>query len=395
MSAVPSAPRNKFDKLMNILKNSWRKGTTQSLPGENYTPFKEKIRLGKTSHLGPDMSAAGYKMFDLESRRYIGNKAKLTDWIMNIINEHTGGFTSFFDVFAGTASVSKAAIPYADKIIMNDFLSSNNIIYQAFFAEGIYELNKLHSIIEYYNSINPDSVEDNYFSDNFGNKFFNYKNSKLIGYIREDIERNRHELTPKEYAILLASLIYSIDKTANTVGHFDAYIKKEIVYHPLSLKLIKPLEPKMVEIHKEDSNMLARRIIADVAYVDPPYNSRQYSRFYHIYENLVEWKKPELFGVAMKPKAQNMSAYCTSGAPAAFRDLIQSLQVRYIAVSYNNTYASKSGSSKNKITLEQIRHMLEERGDTVVYDCAHRCFNTGKTEFADHKELLFITEVRR
>ncbi len=49
----------------------------------------------------------GYKMFDLESRRYIGNKAKLTPWIMNIINEHTGGFESFFDVFAGTASVSK------------------------------------------------------------------------------------------------------------------------------------------------------------------------------------------------------------------------------------------------------------------------------------------------
>ena len=49
----------------------------------------------------------GYKMFDLESRRYIGNKAKLTPWIMNIINEHTGGFESFFDVFAGTASVSR------------------------------------------------------------------------------------------------------------------------------------------------------------------------------------------------------------------------------------------------------------------------------------------------
>ena len=355
----------------------------------------EKVRLGKMPSLFPEMSEVGHKMFDLESRRYIGNKAKLTRWIMNIINEHTGGFSSFFDVFAGTASVSKAAIPYTDKIIMNDFLSSNNIIYQAFFAEGIYDMSKLYSIIEYYNSINPDSVEDNYFSDNFGGKFFDYRNSKLIGYIREDIEKKRFSLTTKEYAILLASLIYSIDKIPNTVGHFDAYIKKEIAYHPLFIQLIKPLEPKEVEIYKEDSNMLARRITADVAYIDPPYNSRQYSRFYHIYENLVEWKKPELFGVAMKPKAQNMSAYCTSSAPAAFRDLIQSLNVRYIAVSYNNTYDSKSGSSKNKITLEQIKYILEERGDTVVYDCAHRCFNTGKTEFADHKELLFITEVRR
>lgn len=355
----------------------------------------EKVRFGKIPSLFPEAAEVGYKMFDLESRRYIGNKAKLTRWIMDIINEHTGGYHTFFDVFAGTASVSKAAIPHADKIIMNDFLSSNNIIYQAFFGEGQYDLDKLYSIVEYYNSIKPSSVRDNYFSENFGDKFFDYLNSKLIGYIREDIERRKNDLTTKEYAILLASLIYSIDKIANTVGHFDAYIKKEIAYHPLTMQLIRPLEPKSVEIHKEDSNMLARKVTADVAYIDPPYNSRQYSRFYHIYENLVEWQKPELFGVAMKPKAQNMSAYCTASAPAAFRDLIQNLNVRYIAVSYNNTYDSKSGSSKNKITLEQIKAILEERGHTTVYDCSHRCFNTGKTEFADHKELLFITEVER
>lgn len=255
-------------------------------------------------------------------------------------------------------------------------------------------MDKLYSIIEYYNSIDPKLVKDNYFSDNFGDKFFDYKNSKLIGYIREDIERRKCNLTTKEYAILLASLIYSIDKIANTVGHFDAYIKKKITYHPLSVQLIKPLAPKSVEIYKEDSNMLVEGITADVAYIDPPYNSRQYSRFYHIYENLVEWKKPELFGVAMKPQAQNMSAYCTSRALDAFRDLIKKINVKYIAVSYNNTYTSKSSSSKNKITLEQIKSILEEKGDTVVYDCAYRCFNTGKTEFVDHKELLFITEVR-
>ena len=164
-------------------------------------------------------------------------------------------------------------------------------------------------------------------------------------------------------------------------------------YHPLSIQLIRPLDPQCVEIFREDSNILAENITADVAYIDPPYNSRQYSRFYHIYENLVTWEKPELFGVAMKPKAQNMSAYCTSSAPVAFRDLISKLNVKYIVVSYNNTYESKSGSSKNKITLEQIKSILEERGTTKIYDCDHRYFNAGKTNFAKHKELLFITEV--
>lgn len=342
----------------------------------------EKIRSGNNA-----------KRFDLESRRYIGNKAKLTGWIMNIIREQTGGFHSFFDVFAGTASVSKAAMPYADHIIMNDFLYSNHIIYKAFFGEGEYDEAKLLRLLARYNRTNPDDIPDNYFSAHFGDKFFDYKNAKLIGWVREEIEKHRKSLTEKEYAILLAALIYSIDKIANTVGHFDAYIKKSIAYHPLTLHLIKPLSPKSVEIYREDSNLLAERICADVAYIDPPYNSRQYSRFYHIYENLITWEKPELFGVAMKPKPQNMSAYCTTKATTAFRDLIMKLQVKYIAVSYNNTYDAKSGSSENKITLEEIRSILEQKGKTTVYDCAHKCFNAGKTEFIDHKELLFITEV--
>ncbi|WP_434333276.1 DNA adenine methylase [Mycoplasma capricolum] len=45
---------------------------------------------------------------------------------------------------------------------------------------------------------------------------------------------------------------------------------------------------KKVEIYKEDANRLARKIYSDIVFVDPPYNSRQYSRFYHVIENLVE-----------------------------------------------------------------------------------------------------------
>lgn len=55
----------------------------------------EKIRFGKIPSLFPKVSNDNTKRFELESRRYIGNKAKLTQWIMNIIREHTGGFHSF------------------------------------------------------------------------------------------------------------------------------------------------------------------------------------------------------------------------------------------------------------------------------------------------------------
>ena len=89
----------------------------------------------------------------------------------------------------------------------------------------------------------------------------------------------------------------------------------------------------------------------------------------------------------------NMSDYCRNSAPVVFENLIQKLNVRYIAVTYNNTYASKSTSSQNKITLDQILNILEKRGTTRTFDMPYRFFNSGKTEFADHKEFLFITEV--
>lgn len=329
----------------------------------------------------------------LESRRYIGNKASLTDWIMDIIRNNTDARGSFCDIFAGSGSVSKKAIPFFDKVILNDFLFSNNIIYKGFFGSGEWSQEKVSEIISAYNAIDVESLPDNYFSINFGGKFFEYKLSKLIGYIRENLEEIKPTLTEKEFAILIASLIYSIDKHANTVGHFDAYIKKPIAERPFRLKMIAAQNYSNVEIHREDANSLARTIKCDVAYIDPPYNSRQYCRFYHIYENLVKWEKPALYGVALKPAPENMSGYCTTRAPQYFEDLILNLDARFFAVSYNNTYHSKSTSSANKIQLQQILDILNLCGETQVFEHAYNAFNTGKTEFNDHKELLFVTRV--
>lgn len=333
------------------------------------------------------------KQINLESRRYIGNKAKLSEWIISTILQEAKNSKSLIDIFAGTASVSKLAFGHFEKVIINDILYSNNVIYKAFFEVGKWEKKKLLSILKKWNALSSEDIEENYFSENFGGKFYEHNISKKIGFIRQDIENRKRNLTRKEYNILLASLIYNIDKIANTVGHFDAYIKKPIKVQPLHLKLINPIDFAGLEIYREDANVLATKIKGDVAYIDPPYNSRQYSRFYHLFETLVKWDKPELFGVALKPEPENMSVYCTVKAKNEFKDLIDSLDVKYFAVSYNNTYNSKSSSSENKIKLEEIEEILKARGTTKVYECAHKFFNAGKTEFADHKELLFITKV--
>ena len=96
----------------------------------------------------------------------------------------------------------------------------------------------------------------------------------------------------------------------------------------------------------------------------------------------------------MKPTPENMSEYCRNGAADAFKDLISNLNVKYIVVTYNNTYNSKSSSSKNKITLEEIESILNKKGKTDILNTPYKFFNAGKTDLKDHKEYLFITRVK-
>lgn len=95
------------------------------------------------------------------------------------------------------------------------------------------------------------------------------------------------------------------------------------------MKPIEPLKTKNVSIFRKDANLLAKEIETDIAYIDPPYNSRQYSRFYHVLENLTQWKKPKLYGTALKPDPENMSDYCRVQAKQRLAELINDFCFKY------------------------------------------------------------------
>jgi len=189
-------------------------------------------------------------------------------------------------------------------------------------------------------------------------------------------------------------LIYSIDKVANTVWHYDAFFKKENIKENFFMRAVAPMQVKDISIFKQDTNILAKGIKADIVYIDPPYNSRQYSRFYHVLENLAKWQKPKLYWTALKPAPENVSEYCKVSAKHRFAELIKDLDAKYLVISYNNTYASKSNSSKNKMTLEEIERILEKKWETKIFEQEHKCFNAWNTDFDNHKEYLFVTRVR-
>jgi len=336
------------------------------------------------------------RKLNINNRRYLGSKYKLLDFINETIKNNCGEFNSVFDVFGGTGVVSNYFSEKGKKIYINDILKSNYCIYRAFLGNEKFNDKKLQKIIEGYNGLKD--LENNYFSDNYKNTYFSENDCKKIGYIREDIEKkyNDKKINEREKYILIASLLYSMDRIANTVGHYDAYRKKENLqdnFEMFNLDIPENSEIKN-EIYNMDSNELAKKIKADIVYIDPPYNSRQYGDAYHLLENVAEWKKPKVYGVAKKmDRSKIKSNYCTNKASNAFKDLIKNCNCKYIIVSYNNMGQKGNARSQAKISDTEILEILNQKGKVKVFEQDFNYFTTGKTRIDDHKERLFLCEV--
>lgn len=331
----------------------------------------------------------------ISNRRYTGSKRALLNDIYNSIKEyHDKKNVVFADLFAGTGVVSAFILEKGMNVIVNDFLRSNFVAYQAWLGHGNFNSKKIEQIVLKYNSLKGEKLKDNYFSKIYGEKYFSKFDARKIGYIRDSIEKE--QINEREKAILISSLMYATDKIANTVGHFEHFLSKTPEDRGVILKI--PKIDKYLgnsSIYCEDANKLVRKINCDIAYIDPPYNARQYVNFYHVLENLVRWKKPTEFeGVSMKFKRNNLkSDYSKSKAPEIFKDLIDNLKAKIIVVSYNNTYSAKSSASNNKISEKQLINILSSRGKVIVREIKYKSFNSGKTNFSDHKEKLYICKV--
>ena len=132
----------------------------------------------------------------------------------------------------------KGGLYIDQKVIFNDFLYSNYVSYNAFFADGELDKERVQNFIKEMNNVDVSSLDDNYCSLNYGNKYFGMAAAKKIGYIRDEIERRKSEFSLKEYFVLVASLIYSADRIANTTGQFEAYLKNPEKFKNLEMGMV-------------------------------------------------------------------------------------------------------------------------------------------------------------
>ncbi len=335
--------------------------------------------------------------FKIYNRRYLGSKYKLLEFIEKIIKENTKNSKIFLDLFAGTGVVADYFNKKYD-VVLNDLLRCNYFSYECFFSNLEYNEKKITEIINKYNKKNV--KKENYYSKNFKNTYLSEKNLKKVGFIRDNIDDlfEKKEINEREKAILITSLIYAIDKIANTVGHYDAYRKNGDLEKKLILKFpqIEDKYNNNNNIFCEDANELVKEFKADIVYIDPPYNSRQYSDAYHFLENIATNNKPEVFGVAKKMDRTHIkSKYCLSNAKQTLEELIENIEAKYILFSYNNTQQKANSRSNARINDNEILEILKSKGEVTVFEKDFNPFTVGKTNIENHTERIFFCKVKK
>lgn len=355
-----------------------------------YNQLKEYIKKCNSDEKLTEVKTP-YKTTKINNRRYLGNKYKLLPFITRVVEEECENINTVADIFAGTGAVASA---FTDKkIITNDLMYSNYICHVAWFSSEAYSEEKVIELVMHYNSMIVE--EDNYMSENFANTYFSQEDCKKIGFIRQDIEDRfaKNDINERERALLITSLLYGMDKIANTCGHYDAYRQGVKFEKHLELSVPQPDENLNENniCYNMDTNELMSDIEADLVYIDPPYNSRQYCDAYHLLENVARWNKPEVFGVAKKmDRTALKSDYCTQKATVAFEKLINATHAKYILLSYNNMAEKGNDRSNAKISDEDILRILQKKGTVKVFTEDYKAFSTGKSEIKDNQERLFL-----
>lgn len=305
-----------------------------------------------------------YKV-SIENRKYLGSNRKILPYIKKVVEENCSEIASFFEPFAGIGIVSNMFNSEGCSIVINDNLFSNYVIYSAFFGSEHIDEEKLKNIVEIYNNLDGNNLEDNYFAINFSNTYFNRINCRKIDYIRQDIENmyDSKSINSREKCYLLTSLIYACDKIANICSHYDTYRKDAVLDKNLVLPVL-DLPNRKVNLNNTilnlDANSIAGKISADLVYLDPPTSHRQYIDMYHFLENLACYKKPEVFGNSKKMEREYLkSAYSTSQARIYLDKLVSNLKAKYILFHYRKP---KNNDKSSTISYRDLIDILSSRG---------------------------------
>ena len=306
---------------------------------------------------------------------YIGSKKSLLETIDKVFEKYVDEGTTFADLFAGTGAVAKFVHDkYHCKVIANDMQYYAYIINKAsltrYTKSDIAEINEL---VVKYNAFRP--ALGGFFVKNYAppeRMYFTTENAGRIDAMRRALEKEQTNMDV--YTYMLANIISAADKVANTSAVYASYLKefkdsalRELTLMPFNVDL--PMSKARNRVYNEDILKLGDRGNADVIYLDPPYNNRQYSDYYHILETIAKYDNPKIHGVTgiRDDLANKKSLFSTAHVTETFERLVTGLECKVLILSYND---------EGTMDMKDIRRILKARfhGGVKLYKIPYKKF---------------------
>ena len=333
--------------------------------------------------------------------KYIGSKLSLLENILGSIDTHLGAPTALrvIDVCTGTTRVAQAFRSRGWSVQSSDLSWASEAYAHAFLKRTATSGSRIPGLLGELGNVTEKIgwITTNYcdVSGSTGGlvRMWRPENGRKADGIRDQIAEWEATgyVSHHEAMILVACLIFALDKVDNSVGVQQAYLKNWAARTSETLTLRDlPFHDGVVGEHYIGNCMEIEYADADVAYIDPPYSAHSYSTYYHIWDSITRWDKPavslktnrridRVSGASEFDDGMVSSWNSKRTALESFMTICESLPVDHILISYNNesildaktlvdTLRERFGAEA--VIVEEIqykRNIMSQIGNAVLY----------------------------
>lgn len=307
---------------------------------------------------------------------YIGSKKSLTNFIFTAMETFISGKHqtngTVTDLFSGTGTVAKEFkrrgynvngndLQYYSYASLKHYLENNSEPqFEQFDTNPFTILNKLEGVEGFiYNNYSIGGTA----GTEYERLYFSDTNARKIDAARIQLEqwKNNQMITEGEYFYLLASILESADKVANTTSVYISFLKqlKRTALEPFTVTPVETIihEPAgAYKTYNMDASKLASETTGNILYLDPPYNNRKYSKYYHLLETIARYDNPEIRGkTGVRVDSNHPSPYSNATkAEIVLKNIVETANYQYIFLSYND---------EGLIPFDSIETIMRDNGE--------------------------------